>query len=407
MGRWGCDNDFMKRFLTFFSHLRFPPKHHNVTPGNAPSYTTCSIMHATRFLNRTFRASKETIHYGGLGKEAFGMTDMLPDQAKQSDVGAATNFLARKNRKSTHMLEKQGWGKDREAHSDGAFRDLSHGSHLSEDLSKNVPGINRNVVKDIHDEAGERGLEAWKEANQHEMRATHHTKRYVATQDRDDIPAYMHWMVPQKHVRLEQTMQENERRFLKTPEYDLPPTLAAAVQKMWDGLEVALVRFPLPFHKSKENFCITHIECCQTKSEELWLVCWKLTMDASQRAQYEKVLSGTVLGKWSSLIHRVTAPSHKGFKPIMRFVYDDGTIPFKETVLERNISRAHKGLPPIEVQGGVVEPEWQHSSAGVVHDIYAARHPRKSENEPIGGGQDKVQSFLEEARTTIDTMKLL
>eukprot|EP01061_Rhynchopus_euleeides_P010695 TRINITY_DN20206_c0_g1_i2.p1 TRINITY_DN20206_c0_g1~~TRINITY_DN20206_c0_g1_i2.p1 ORF type:complete len:370 (+),score=77.65 TRINITY_DN20206_c0_g1_i2:52-1161(+) len=341
---------------------------------------------------------------GTKGKDSANVSDIIPGMAKKSHIGSATAFLGRMQQKQGRMLEQQGWGASR-THEDGQFRDVGFDSYKTEDFGKQQ-GTAFNISKDVHDVAGQKGLRLWKEENSSEIRATTHSRRYVATQERTDLPPQMQWMVPPKHLRLENVLKERERRLQKVPEYDLSPHLARSVQKMWDGLEVALIQAPLPFERSRENFCITHIHCAQERSEELWLVCWKLVLDESQRSKYQKMLEGGVVGKWAGLIKRYTNPSEKNFKPIMRFVYDDGTIPFKASVIEQNIRRAEKGLPPIEKGAGLNEPVWESAPASVIHDIYAVRNPsdRDKQKSPE---KDRVAQYLQEARSTISSMKLI
>ena len=332
---------------------------------------------------------------GAMGFQAGRLKDMSPTRGAGSDQTSSANFLANLRRRPHAGDERRGWGKNR-PNDEGQFRDVGFQSNLHEDLATDQGRVDH--VQDVRDTAGQRGLEAWKKQHSGDMRASASPKRYPKVSERQDLPAWQQWLIPPKSVRLEHVLDERERRLQKTPDYDLMPHVQHSVQKIWDGLEVAMVKYPLPFARARENFCVTHVECLNTRSLELFIVCWQLTMDQSERSKYHTMLGGALNTKWAHVINKHFDPSGgKSLRPQLRFVYDDGTIPFKASIVEQNLMRAQRGLAPLDEPAPYSDDLWSITSS-----LTSEKARRRMSHEQSNEGDDPVSKFLAEARAAIE-----
>eukprot|EP01059_Diplonema_ambulator_P009407 TRINITY_DN19268_c0_g1_i1.p1 TRINITY_DN19268_c0_g1~~TRINITY_DN19268_c0_g1_i1.p1 ORF type:complete len:353 (+),score=78.06 TRINITY_DN19268_c0_g1_i1:60-1118(+) len=281
--------------------------------------------------------------YGAFGfRSARGM-DEMPGLAQQSPEATLANLTASLTYNGKRMDEKRGWG------SGTGIVDMDG---IKEDY-EGTDYWRVNVGQDLAEKAGEEGLEKWIEDRKEEIDLKAPYKPIPSTHEREDLPPYLHWMVPPKRVRLELKMKEDARRLKKTPEFDLSAAQKRVLQMMYDGLENATAAFPIPIHGSRENFCITHIECVQWKSKEQWVVCWKLVLDPSQRPQYDALLSSTaskLVFKWGRMIRDYYAPC-RSLVPVLQFLYDDGSIPYRPSYIEKNLYRTSRGEAPIPLYG--------------------------------------------------------
>eukprot|EP01064_Diplonema_japonicum_P007846 TRINITY_DN1546_c2_g4_i1.p1 TRINITY_DN1546_c2_g4~~TRINITY_DN1546_c2_g4_i1.p1 ORF type:complete len:366 (+),score=85.66 TRINITY_DN1546_c2_g4_i1:60-1100(+) len=342
-------------------------------------------MKRTLLLRRAKLGPNDHEEKGGAAFGAFGFKsargqDEFAGFSKQSPDARISNMFNPMNRMGREMDEKHGLGKP--------GQNPNSVSRVVEDF-ENTDFWRVNHSQELHEHAGAEGIETWIENRKEEIDISSPYKPIPSTHEREDLPPYMHWMVPPKRVRLELKMKEDARRFQKTPEFDLTEHQKRKVQLMFDGLESATAAFPIPVKGSRENFCVTHIECLNWKSHEQWLVCWQLVTNPSERSRYEDLLGSTsskLLLKWGKLIRDHFGPC-QNFTPLMQFKYDDGSIPYKRSVIEDNLIRSARGQAPRPMIGKNKE----------LWGMQPVREHTKA-NPASSPEHDPVRKFLLEAR---------
>lgn len=74
----------------------------------------------------------------------------------------------------------------------------------------------------------------------------------------------------------------------------------------------------------------------------------QLVLDESQRADYEQMLKGSINARWGAYVRQHWGKAGSSMMvPIFHFLYDDGTIPFKRSIVEENIDRTRRGHAPL------------------------------------------------------------
>ncbi|KAJ9464018.1 hypothetical protein DIPPA_12916 [Diplonema papillatum] len=327
--------------------------------------------------------------FGALGREGAKARDEMPGHTRGSPEARTADFMSRLNLRGAEMDRRRSWGRDRSDQGEGQHRDIKFDP--GEEKLKDSDFWRLNYSHDLNDHAGEEGIGVWKEAMSGDIRlaSAKSQKKYAVSQERTDVSPYMQWLVPPKRVRLENVLRERVMHLRKTPEYDMTPGQLKAVQRMWDGLETATAKFPLPFPEARENFCITHIECVDWNSREKWAVCWKLVLDDEQRPEYERALSGGVVSKWSKIIRHHFNPSAKGFMPQIGFTYDEGSIPYKQSIIEQNIERSQSSRAPLPMHG------YNKDLWGITVEHQSLKQRKEKQNV------DPVRDFLLEARAAL------
>eukprot|EP00756_Hemistasia_phaeocysticola_P049186 Hpha_TRINITY_DN23628_c0_g1::TRINITY_DN23628_c0_g1_i1::g.57609::m.57609 len=304
----------------------------------------------------------ETRGGGMLGFETNRLRDTFPTRSKGSPDQQVARFIGDLNTRGIEMGIAHGW----EPEPGARLPEMVQNAHMQ---VGDPSVIEEGGVTDewrisygerMANHAAEEGLGLWREQKRGEIdaRELQKTRRLPKTFERTDLPSWMHWTVPPKRVRLEHWFQEKARQLKKTPEFDLSPFQRRMLDKMWNGLEKAIMHNPLPFAGSRENFAVTHIECLRWNSLELWLVCWKLVLDESEKARYESILRGSIVSRWGMHVREHWGKvGSKMLTPVFHFTYDDGTIPYKPTLMEENIMRASKGLAP-KPMNNVPREQW-------------------------------------------------
>eukprot|EP01065_Artemidia_motanka_P016708 TRINITY_DN20312_c0_g1_i1.p1 TRINITY_DN20312_c0_g1~~TRINITY_DN20312_c0_g1_i1.p1 ORF type:complete len:381 (+),score=88.12 TRINITY_DN20312_c0_g1_i1:65-1144(+) len=287
----------------------------------------------------------ETRGTDATGMETAQNRDVFPTRHKYSAESTVHRQVGRLTARGPQMDAKHGWD---------LAAAVNQYRQVQDPAKTEQPGTGDawrfNWGQEMTNQAGREGLELFLQQKRGELRqaAIAKQKPIPSTADRTDIAPWMHWTVPPKKVRLELFLAERARRLQKTPEYDLNGFQKAMLQRMNRLLEKAIMFNPLPFPNSRENFAITHIECVYWHSLELWIVCWCLTLDESQRPRYENILNGSISSRWAQYVRmhwgRVGS---RMLIPVLHFHYDDGAIPYKRSIVERNIDRVRQGLSPL------------------------------------------------------------
>ena len=280
------------------------------------------------------------------GLQSGRMRDEVPGLHENSEESRAMKLMGGMERRRHVMDDKRGWG-DR-----GSIYDHKRLSDVVEDTSTDSWRV--NFSQDIANLSGQQGINQWKEEQkaailQKENKSTGIRKKIF---QRDDLPPWMDWNVPPKRIRLQHTMDMRADWLKKTPDFDLSREQTNILQKVFEGLEIAFTHNPLPLLNFKEKICVTHCECPNWDAKDAWLILWKLVIDDTPErvAEYKRALEGGVISVWGKILARQKITQYR--QPIvLKFVHDDGTIPYKRGLVDLNIQLANRGLAPKTVAG--------------------------------------------------------
>eukprot|EP01060_Flectonema_neradi_P030418 TRINITY_DN4419_c0_g2_i2.p1 TRINITY_DN4419_c0_g2~~TRINITY_DN4419_c0_g2_i2.p1 ORF type:complete len:376 (+),score=43.52 TRINITY_DN4419_c0_g2_i2:144-1271(+) len=280
------------------------------------------------------------------GLQSGRMRDEVPGLDNRSGEAKTMRLLGQMEKRKYQIDERHGWG-DR-----GSVYDHRRLSDIPENNASDAWRV--HYGQDIANYVGEEGINKWKAdnqalLNQAALKATNPNKKIF---ERDDLPPWMDWNVPPKRIRLENTLNHMEPTIHKTPDYDLSRYQTDILERVFRGLEVAFTHNPLPVLNFKENMCVTHCECTNWGARDFWFIMWKLVLDDSPRRveEYKRALQGGVLSVWGKVLANYEITQYK-MPIVLRFVYDNGTIPYKQGIVDINAELAARGLAPKTVVG--------------------------------------------------------